>query len=367
MEYESRMEQHYAVSKSSVLTHITDAHNSNEDYFCPHCGCRMMKKCGNIRAWHFAHDYHLNDIQKECSYESYLHAYAKLRLQQWFNESPNIILHYRHGSFCKFDGKCKWQKHDDASGRFEEKSFDLKKSLTKCTLEETVQVNGDCFRTDLYWSNPDRPQNNVLVEINVTHECTTKKKESLTRIIEFDVHSEEDVDNIIKNDIRESKTVRYFGFNLNQFDDGIPAGYQLAKFVYYKSGNAYARSQCNCQTYMKRRPSALVEVTLIDNHNDAIGSLDTIKAISYGKFYNWGLCLAMKNGFEVKNCYLCSLHKYNFDDDVLKCDLNPNSPCEPKDALRCMDYCLDKDFCDKNLEELNEYAKHNVVDFWLQR
>ena len=75
----------------------------------------------------------------------------------------------------------------------------------------------------------------------------------------------------------------------------------------------------------------------------------------------------MKNGFEVKNCYLCSLHKYNFDDDVLKCDLNPNSPCEPKDALRCMDYCLDKDFCDKNLEELNEYAKHNVVDFWLQR
>ena len=202
MEYESRMEQHYAVSKSSVLTHITDAHNSNEDYFCPHCGCRMMKKCGNIRAWHFAHDYHLNDIQKECSYVSYLHAYAKLRLQQWFNESPNIILHYRHGSFCKFDGKCKWQKHDDACGRFEEKSFDLKKSLTKCTLEETVQVNGDCFRTDLYWSNPDRPQNNVLVEINVTHECTTKKKESLTRIIEFDVHSEEDVDNIIKNDIR---------------------------------------------------------------------------------------------------------------------------------------------------------------------
>ena len=50
MEYENRMEQHYAVSKSGVLVHINEAHDSKEDCFCPHCGCRMLKRCGNIRA-----------------------------------------------------------------------------------------------------------------------------------------------------------------------------------------------------------------------------------------------------------------------------------------------------------------------------
>jgi hypothetical protein len=46
MEYENRMEQHYAVSKSGVLVHIKKAHDSMEDCFCPHCGCRMLKRCG---------------------------------------------------------------------------------------------------------------------------------------------------------------------------------------------------------------------------------------------------------------------------------------------------------------------------------
>ena len=33
MEYENRMEQHYAVSKSGVLVHINEAHDSKEDCY----------------------------------------------------------------------------------------------------------------------------------------------------------------------------------------------------------------------------------------------------------------------------------------------------------------------------------------------
>ena len=57
MEREFRREQHYAVSQKGVLSHIKEAHYNSEEYYCPHCGCRMLKRCGNIRAWHFAHDW----------------------------------------------------------------------------------------------------------------------------------------------------------------------------------------------------------------------------------------------------------------------------------------------------------------------
>lgn len=96
MEKEFRREQHYAVSQKGVLSHIKEAHYNSEEYYCPHCGCRMLKRCGKIRAWHFAHDWrYANETQKNCSYETYLHGYAKLRLKQWFDESESIILHYQ--------------------------------------------------------------------------------------------------------------------------------------------------------------------------------------------------------------------------------------------------------------------------------
>ena len=114
MEYENRMEQHYAVSKSGVLVHINEAHDSKEDCFCPHCGCRMLKRCGNIRAWHFAHDYRYeNEVNKDCSYESYLHAFAKLRLKQWFEDSKSIILHYQQSMACKYATNCIWKESGD--------------------------------------------------------------------------------------------------------------------------------------------------------------------------------------------------------------------------------------------------------------
>lgn len=40
---EYRKEQHYAISTSGRLVHITEAHLSGEDFYCPHCKCRMLK------------------------------------------------------------------------------------------------------------------------------------------------------------------------------------------------------------------------------------------------------------------------------------------------------------------------------------
>ena len=369
MEYENRMEQHYAVSKSGVLVHINEAHDSKEDCFCPHCGCRMLKRCGNIRAWHFAHDYRYeNDVNKECSYESYLHAFAKLRLKQWFEESESIILHYQQSMACKYATNCIWKESGDECSKLVEKTVDLKKFLNLCRLEETVHVDDDRFRADLLWSNPDNSKNDILIEIKVTHECTQKKKESHKRIIEFEVHSEEDVENIVANDIQEGDTVRFYGFSPKEIvDEAMQARYSLSKFIYYRTGKAFARSACDCKTFRNRRRCSLLEVTIKDSnmspgvYSERKGSPEVF---SFGRFYNWGLALARSKGCDVRNCYLCSHHHYDYDEEKLSCDLNPDEPCEASQAISCGKYKVEEDFYHKNLNDFTKFSQNNIVDVW---
>ena len=370
MEYKNRMEQHYAIFKSGELIHIREANMSNEDCFCPHCGCRMLKRCGNIRTWHFAHDYRYeNEVHMECSYESYLHAFAKLRFKQWFDNTDSIILNYQQPT-CKFANDCIWRNSEDKCSV--KKSIDLKKCLSLCTLEETISVGNHRFRADLLWSNPEKPKNDILVEIKVTHECSQKKKESNKRIIEFEVHSEEDVENIVTNDISESETVRFYGFNPKNFiEKRVSAKHSLLKFIYYNSGKAFARSECNCKSFRKRLDCALLEITIrnYSNHSKNLSlserqSTVVTETFSYGRLYNWGLALAKSRGYDVKNCYLCRHHHYDFEDERLSCKLNPNKPCNATDAIPCSKYVLDEDYYHKNLEEFEQFSQNNEVDVW---
>lgn len=367
MENENRMEQHYAVSKSGVLVHIKQAQKSNEECFCPHCGCRMLKRCGNIRTWHFAHDYRYNkEYHKECSYESYLHAFAKIRLKQWFDESESIILHYNEKMICQYAKDCIWKENSDDCSQVNEKTIDLKKYLTQCKPEETIHANDNIFRADLLWSNPQNQKNDILIEIKVTHECTQKKKESQKRIIEFEIHSEEDVEYIVANDIQESETVRFYGFTSKEIiDKTIPAEHSLSKFIYYKSGKAYPKSECNCKDYRTRRDNALLEISIMDSDN--IKCISPDESESYEKIpcwcrFNWGLSLAWKKGYDAKNCSIC--RNRNFDEQKLTCKLKHELTNEAFTAISCSDYSIDEDLCSQYLEEFMEFQRYNPVDVW---
>lgn len=365
MEYDYSMERHYAVSKSGVLVHIKEAHNSKEDCFCPHCRCRMIKRCGNIRAWHFAHDYRFeNEVNKECSYESYLHTYAKLRLKQWFEESQSIILHYNQPLVCEFEKGCIWKEHGDECSRMVEKTIDLKKYLTDCRLEETVHVGDERFRADLLWRDPNNSKNDILIEIKVTHECTQKKKESHQRIIEFEVHSEEDVEFIVANDIRESETVRFYGFSPeNKVDEEMQSRYSLTKFYYYPSGKAFVGS-IDCKTF-KERKNALLEVTIKDRDID-IDMLPVRQrcsgVLSFGSFHNMGLALAKSKGYDVRNCYLCNHHHYNYDEGKLTCELKPDENCQASQAISCDKYVFDDNYYRKYIDEYALFSQNNLVN-----
>lgn len=354
---ELRKEQHYAVSKEGVLFHIREAHKSNEDFYCPHCGCRMLKRCGQIRRWHFAHDWrNADELQKKCSYESYLHSYAKLRIKQWFEESNSIVLHYQRCYKCESYDVCIWknQYSENNCKKTIAESFDLKKCLNVCVVEKEIQIEDSLFRPDLLWQDYFNPNNYIFVEIKVTHECSEQKKYSSARIIEFAIRSEEDIERIVTSDIRESDMTKFYGFNTESVDRKgyIKPVYNLKKFRLYKSGKIYANIDCTCQDYKLRHPSSLFEMTSINDKMDI------------GYFYNYGLTAAIERGFSLRNCYVCEYKKYQSELDCLGCSKKGTEIERACDALICNDFKFNEGHYAKYYDSLCNWLRCAKVDIW---
>lgn len=350
---EFRREQHYAVSQKGVLSHIKEAHYNSEEYYCPHCGCRMLKRCGNIRAWHFAHDWrYANETQKSCSYETYLHGYAKLRLKQWFDESESIILHFQQSIRCNQHESCALI-HDNCSLVIN-KSCDLKTLFDTCSIESTVKESNGNYRADLLLAKESDPSRRILIEIKVSHGCTDKKKTSNAQIIEFDVSSEEDIEYIISHDVEPSEKVRYYGFkNLIRKDEGgaIKPMLFFRKFILYRSGKTFCK-EIDCQS-------------ITDHHSSSLFELATDIPEEYNWYLNlYGLMTAAERGLRFPNCYLCTHYCYNEENDSYECGIKKSVIEKGSDALSCDSYVFKTNAFDR-LERL--FLPFRIIDMWSRK
>ena len=392
-----KQEHHYALSKAGVLTHIKDAKSIGGDYFCPHCKCRMIKKCGQIRQWHFAHDKNAaNEIQRQCTYETYLHSYAKMRLEQWFNNSVSIIIRYNTRYLCnKFNAcKLKYQNTNDCS-IVKEDTIDIKKLLNKCDVEKGIIIDKQGFRPDLIWYNDKKKiEDGIFIEVKVTHGCTEAKKNSSARIIEFEIESEEDVDKIISNEISENDYTHFYGFkiktsketldipscNLNRGNSYLdvssrnlnesynvlevsspksdlsfstfPPGHKLKKFILNKNGKGFIRT-VESPNYLNREDSSCFELTLSENYiNNKFFFKDCyFIAKGYGLFIN--TCLFCKHG-----------PKFSYDS---------SSICNKSNRkFAIYDYIYDPECSNFEFDDI-EYSKYqnnikacNIVDIWVR-
>lgn len=350
MEKVFRSEQHYAVSSTGKLAHIKEAHNNPDNYYCPFCGCKMLKRCGNIRTWHFAHDWRdANEFQKNCSYETYLHGYAKLRLKQWFDESSSITLHYKQSIVCKKADLCNLIKNENCRKDIKN-SCDLKVVFNRCTIESSVKGANGNYRADLLLTSDSmHPQHILLIEIKVSHGCSEKKKASNTPIIEFDVTSEDDVDYIVSHDIVECDKVRFYGFKKREIPDNaqlISPARTLQQFTLYKSGKTFCKTT-NCQSITYHKPSSLFELTTYISENN------------FWVLNLYGLMKAREQGFSFPNCYHCKHNCYSEENNCYVCEINNVKIEKGADALNCDDYIFKPDYSER-IKDLQP----KVLDIW---
>lgn len=183
----------YALNEFSELINVDDAHKSHK-YYCPYCNAPMIPHQGVKRKhrWHFAHK---SDVERTCSYETYLHQIAKIKIRKMFYDSKCFNITFSAPCICNvtdcplnMQEPCKWRKT---------KTVDLKKYYDQCQLEKPI----DGFIADLALTNsafPNRPP--VLIEIYVTHKSTNEKINSGIRIIEIKLQSEDELEKIISSE-----------------------------------------------------------------------------------------------------------------------------------------------------------------------
>ena len=341
----------YANNLSGELINVSNAQRS-EQYFCPICGEPMTPHMGKIRRWHFVH----KNVDN-CSYESYLHKLAKIKIQKAFLNSEHFILSYIAKAICSYE--CPFIGCPKCEGGKQVK-FDLKKYYDSCQIEASYNQ----YIADLLLSssiNPNIPP--VLIEIMVTHKCTEDKIKDGVRIIEIPIQCEEDIDEIANNcylpAVRYNESTHFSSnernitlYNFNKVESFDPRDICLEEFedcfnrkdtiVFYINKQGYFRSfDCRCYEVSSKLPNNV--------HYFLTRTSTPFKEIFQG---------FSKRGVKIRNCFLCRFSKQDCDGDricVLYKKHNLHRKPSPYSATSCIYYREDFEY--KNNCETNEQSQ----------
>ena len=320
----------YANNSGGELINISTAQR-NEQYFCPTCGKLMIPHMGKKHRWHFVHKNNRN-----CSYESYLHKIAKIKIREAFLSSEHFLLSYNAKAICSLEcpfidsPKCQEEKAVE---------FDLRRYYDTCEIEATYhQYRADLLLTSS--TNPKTPP--LLIEIMVTHKCTEDKTGDGVRIIEIPIQSDEQIDNIVRackfTAVREKpfiysysseRNITLYNFNkvesfdptesFNKYEDYY-SRYNTIVFWLNKKGQ-FRSFNCLCYEIRKKLPS---------NVHYYISDIATpFKEIFQG---------FSKRGVKIRNCFLCKFSKQDTCGDRL-CVLYKKHNLPRKPSPYCADSC----------------------------
>lgn len=196
----------YAKDEQGRIVKAIDLVGQNVgEYICIGCDNALIAKVnGKIKKPHFAHKAVL-----ECNGETYLHRLGKRAFfdtyQKCLQENEPFYVTFHVPKKCqKF--KRTIRKHCDLG--YEQKRFDLTNYYSKIEVEK----KNDSFIPDLLLSRESQPNENIYIEIAVTHFLSEKKESSGKRIIEIPLDTEEDVEKIYKADLQQNDAL-FIGFN----------------------------------------------------------------------------------------------------------------------------------------------------------
>ena len=188
------------------ISAVTEA-DRNKEFRCLGCGELMRPRLGTKNTHHFAHK---NDVFN-CSPETYIHKLAKQKIKEWFdNDEPFRIGYYNEISCSKTAICTQYAAHNCPEQVF--LTANLKEQYNTCELESRVEESGKVVIPDiLLTGHGEQP---MFIEICVSHPCEQEKINLGFRIIEINIRTEEDIDNLHKlNIIKESDMVRFYNFD----------------------------------------------------------------------------------------------------------------------------------------------------------
>lgn len=246
--------------------------------------------------------------------DRYLHNYSELRIKQRFDESAEsgqFPVCYYEVKGCPLYSNCKMKTDSFCKGqpRATLKTLNLRELYDTCSIEK----GEDKYIADLLLTNSKDPCiTPMFLEIFVTHKCSEEKINSGNQIIEIKIKDQEDAENeIIENagviveeyvflkpyGEKVVPPIKFYGFNRNiDIDDKT----EFISFTLMKD-NQDLIGNCSIETCHDVERSLITNVILsLSIPKDKIKNKD---------IYEYGMALAHKKGFQVRDCSLCHFYK----------------------------------------------------------
>lgn len=313
----------YALDENTHLIEIKYAAKGSE-YRCPNCGAIMIPRQGKIRCWHFAHKANIEN----CSYETYLHKLAKMRIRECFNKSSSFSITFNVHVTCA--AECPVGKQQSCTW-IDTKEFNLKQYYDLC--EEEVSVGK--FKADLCLSHSkNKNREPILIEIWVTHKSTEEKCDSGYRIIEIHIESEEDINKIVsKRSIREYREympsmygysedepyARFYNFKTDCNERQPDESHQSAKSLFWIDSRGLFRFNNYREIDHMFRSKESVKCLTPNSHEIE----NSIFCIASAKTIDWDFAFRTlaESGLGIKYCTMCRWYRKNKFTNRMMCIL----------------------------------------------
>lgn len=278
------------------------------NFICLGCNQPLVAKVhGNHKAPHFAHR-----ADTTCSDETYLHQLGKMVFFEEFKKcrasSQPFEIELSYPLFCR-KYECELQRPCRIEG-LHVKSHDL------ATLCDDIQV--ECpegsFIPDLLLRDTRGKRLKIFVEIAVTHFLSESKECSGERIIEIPIDCEADVAKIRSHRLT-SQNCRFVNFateSQSLTDAQCRCHDRLAyAFIVYNSGKSFLEHStlAAISALRRRRQNTISYFKLTATTREA----DHLP--SRGNAFQRAVLEARKEGFPLRNCYLCRYQGDNFNGD----------------------------------------------------
>ncbi len=311
--------------KSICISDLNEKNRKYSEFRCICCGDKLIPRLGEIKKHHFAHKSELN-----CSYETYLHKLGKIMFmneyQYCLNNNSPFWIDYVEENYCV---SC----HDNYGRQCfldsQTKKFDLTKTHKIILME---QKNGD-FIPDLTLKS-SKQENDIFVEIAVTHKSEHKKLTSGIRIIELNIKHEDDLIFLKDHDLKAENTLlKFINFRtslkkIKKFTLYSNCPKYFHYIIYYKTGKTYLGLKKYYEIPKELSRYDTIHSTLID---DEVTDSDKIKN---SKEYDL-LKKLFISGKKIKHCSICrySAKRHTWDINFWCKFLRKH--CIGSDALKC--------------------------------
>lgn len=335
-------------------------------FTCISCGQELSACLGSKNQHHFRHK-----TEVDCNLETYLHKMGKYTFVKAYTDClsqgrPFIITLKRRVS-CVKEVDCPirhyYGSYPDVCNKYVWEDFDLTRYYDSVAEEETV---GPFVADILLKSSKGYPP--TLVEIMVSHACEEGKIQSGYRIIEIELHKEEDLELIESCKLRQSELERDYYLDIDRRNTRRNKD-KISTVKCYNFRDAKKELLNYNKIYQfaiyKNNPSrfSLNETVQCGEKDKLIERHRREKNLLYEiLFYNeelwgagrfvFGVAKAFESGFKIRNCFLCRYHAYNEnrliseEDKPIFCklykQLQTTPQCHSTQAINCNAFVPDK-------------------------